>query len=133
MVNRGNKSVNKTPKKKAKNSTVANDCQKGLIVRSKTTDSLLLSPTNMQTVRKYAPSTSAGSPSHSSDAQSDSATILAYLKKIDESNEALARRVQDLQTDSPQPLPSNANRYICHNSHKHGCFILSVTVASMLK
>ena len=100
MVKRCKKIAKETPKKKkAKTSTLASDSQKGLNVGSDTAESLLLSPTNTQTASSYACSIYAGSSLHSSDAQSDSATILAYLKKIDTSNEALAIHVQDLETN----------------------------------
>ena len=59
----------------------------------------------------YAPSTSAGSPSHSSDAQSDSATILAFLKKIDASNEALARHVQKQIHHNPRLAPMQTGTF----------------------
>ena len=110
MVKMGRKN-----KEGKKTSTLVNDGQKKLNVGSDITDSLLLSPTNTQTVSNCASSISAGSPAHSSDAQSDSVPILAYLKKIDTSNEALAKRVQDPEANRFTITPLNLLQ--CKRAH----------------
>ena len=98
MVKRNKKNTKDTPKKKTKASTSMDDSRKDLSVDFDTAVSLPQSPQDFQPVSTSLPSTSEGVMPQSPHNPSDSATILAYLKKIDASNEALAKRVQDLET-----------------------------------
>ena len=97
MVKRNKNNTKDTPKKKTKASTSMDDTRKDLSVDFDTAVSLPQSPQDFQPVSTSLPSTSEGVTMQSSHNPSDSATILAYLKKIDASNEALAKCVQDLE------------------------------------
>ena len=83
--------------KKRKASTSMNDSQKELSADFERADSLPHSPQDFQSVRTNFPSTS-----------EEVATILAYLKKIDASNEALAKHLQDLEANRPRGVPSQS-------------------------
>ena len=113
MVKRGKKTSKDTPKKKsAKLSVPFSDDQGELNVSSDIAGSLLQSPQNIQTVSNGTCSVLHGSPAHASSTISDSATILAYLKKTDAPNEALSERVQELKVD-PSSIP------ILQRQHQH--------------
>ena len=75
--------------------------------------SFLQSPETVQTVSNFDHTTSVDSTQSSSD---NSDTILAYLKKLDESNQALLKRVSDLEAN--KSLPSTPSpRSQCEPSH----------------
>ena len=97
MVKHNKNNTKDTLKKKTKASTSMDDSRKDLSVDFDTAVSLPQSPQDFQPVSTSPPSTSAGVTMQSSHNPSDCATILAYLKKIDASKEALAKRVQDLE------------------------------------
>ena len=99
MVKPNKKNTKDTPKKKTKASTSMDDSRKDISVDFDTAVSLPQSPQDFQPVRPSLPSTSEGAPIQSPHNPSDSATILANLKKIDASNKALAKRVQDLEAN----------------------------------
>ena len=99
MVKRNKKNTKDTPRKKTKASTSMDDSRRDLSADFDIAGSLPQTPQDFQPVSTSPPSTSEGIPSQSSHNPSDSATILAYLKKIDASNEALTKRVQDLEAN----------------------------------
>ena len=99
MVKRNKKNTKDTPRKKTKASTSMDDSRKDLSVDFDTAVSLPQTPQDFQPVSTSLPSTSEGVPLQPTHNLADSATILAYLKKIDASNEALAKRVRDLEAD----------------------------------
>ena len=118
MVKRGKKNSKDTPKKKsAKLSVPFNDDQGELNVSSDIAGSLLQSPQNIQTVSNSTSSVLNGSPAHTSDTISESATILAYLRKIDASNEALSKRVQDLEASRLQSNPNPTASVVSMGAH----------------
>ena len=97
MVKRNKKDTKDTPKKKTKASTSMDDSRKDLSVDFDTSVSLSQSPQVFQPVSTSLTPTSEGVTMQSSHNPFNHATILAYLKKIDASNEALAKSVQDLE------------------------------------
>ena len=99
MVKRNKKNTKDTPRKKTKASTSMDDSRRDLSADFDIAGSLPQTPQDFQPVSTSPPSTSVGIPLQSSHNPSDSATILAYLKKIDASNEALTKRVQDLEAN----------------------------------
>ena len=99
MVKRNKKNTKDTPRKKTKASTSMDDIRRDLSADFDIAGSLPQTPQDFQPVSTILPSTSEGIPLQSSHNPSDSATILAYLKKIDASNEALTKRVQDLEAN----------------------------------
>ena len=99
MVKCNKKNTKDTPRKKTKASTSMDDSRKDLSADFDIAVSLPQAPQDFQPVSTSLPSTSEGIPSQPVHNPSDSATILAYLKKIDASNEALTKRVQDLEAN----------------------------------
>ena len=118
MVKRGKKNSKDTPKKKSAKLTLPFDDDQGeLNVSSDIAGSLPQSPQNIQTVSSGISSVPSGSPAHTSDTISESATILAYLRKIDASNEALSKRVHDLEASRPQFNPNSTVSATSRGAH----------------
>ena len=123
MVKRNKKNTKDTPRKKTKASTTMDDSRKDLSADFDIAVSLPQTPQDFQPVSTSLPPTSEGIPSQSAHNPSDSATILAYLKKIDASNEALTKRVQDLEANrlgsQHQTIPGRfGETYCCRTLYK---------------
>ena len=99
----------RTLKKKTKASTSMDDSRKDLRVDFDTAFCLPQHPQDFQPVSTSLPFTSGGVIIQSPHNPSDSAIILAYLKKIDASNKALTKRVQDLETSRSGGQSLSAN------------------------
>ena len=95
MVKRNKKNTKDTPRKKTKASTSIDDSRKDLSADFDTAVSLPQTPQDFQPVSTSLLSTSEGVPLQ----PTHNPTILVYLKKIGASNEALAKRVQDLEAN----------------------------------
>ena len=98
-MKRNKKNTKDTPRKKTKASMSMHDSRKDLSADFDTAVSLPQTQQDFQPVSTSLPSTSEGVPLQPTHNPSDSAAILAYLKKIDTSYEALAKRVQDLEAN----------------------------------